>query len=112
MKIGTRIVDSYGNMGTIKSFRQHPYNKDVQEAEITFDELKAGAYYNHRPVNTLRELNAQEPLKDVLSELYQNTSGKYEGACQGGNDHAQYVLGAQLDILRLIAARVLNAKLS
>lgn len=112
MKIGSRIVDSHGSMGTILSFRQHPYNKDVQEAEIKFDDPKDGAGYNHRATTTLHELTGKETLSEVLYELYHKAATGYDNAGHSGNDHAQYVLGAQLDTLRLIAARTLNIKLS
>ena len=110
IKIGSRVVDSQGHIGTVTGFRQHQY-LEVQEASVSFDDPQASGFYSHRVVKTLRELNEKEPLDAVLNELYSTTAQKLEDARHSGNDHGQYVFSAQLDALRMIAARVLNTTL-
>lgn len=112
MKIGSRVVDSSGATGTITGFRQHPYQREFQEAEIEFDNPQDGALYNHRAVSALHELKGQEPLVDVLNELYQKAHKAYENAGYSGNEYAQNAWGSQLSILKTIAARVLNSSLT
>lgn len=112
MQIGTRVIDYRGNIGTIIGFRQHQYQKHIQEAEIKFDDPKAGFGYNHRAVQLLTELKGPEKLEDVLNELYKKAFLNYENEGYGGNDRGQAVYGTQCDTLRLIAARVLNVTLT
>jgi hypothetical protein len=113
MKIHDRVVDSYGNVGVIVGFRQHPYNKDVQEAEINFEDKSEylTQSYPFRAVSHLHTLSRSEPLEKVLNELFSKASTDYQNAGYSGNDHAQYVLSAQINTLKVISARVFGVQL-
>lgn len=109
IKVGSRVVDQRGDVGIIVDFRQHLYSNSAQQAKIEFDNQLSD--FPYRNVANLHELKGKESLLEVLNELYQKTATEYENARHGGSDHGQYVYGAQLDILKIIAARVLDEKL-
>jgi hypothetical protein len=111
MKLGTRVFDYRGNIGTIIGFREHPFMKDVQQAEIKFDDPKAVYGRSYITVSQLTELKAPEKLEDVLKELYQKAFQNYENEGYSGNERGQAVYGIQCDTLKLLATRVLNIDL-